>query len=156
MVPICTGIPFYFSLQQPKIRITPTQALTSLSEAVTIYCEMLTTPSEAVITPYETLLTLRGPSTPYGSLTTLSERYIIWCSHHPPLGLGPWTLGLRQVELYHSLLLELYLAWTSESILRTLKGLGLHLMKLFLKCGRKDLGGCGRTSEDVGPILRGL
>ena len=77
MVPICTGIPFYFSLRQPKIRITPTQALTSLSEAVTIYCEMLTTLSEAVIAPYETLLTLRGPSTPYGSLTTLSERYII-------------------------------------------------------------------------------
>ena len=77
MVPICTGISFYFSLRQPKIRIPPTQALTSLSEAVTIYCEMLTTPSEAVITPYETLLTLRGPSTPYGSLTTLSEHYII-------------------------------------------------------------------------------
>ena len=36
---------------------------------------MLTAPSGAVITPYETLLTLKGPSTPYESLTTLSEGY---------------------------------------------------------------------------------
>ena len=34
------------------------------------------------------------------------------------------------------------MARTSESVLRTLKGLGVHL-----NCGSKDLGGCGRASE---------
>ena len=77
MVPICTGIPFYFSLRQPKIRITPTQALTSLSEAVTIYCEILNAHFEAVITSYETLLTLIGPSTSYEFLTSLIEGYTV-------------------------------------------------------------------------------
>ncbi len=29
-------------------------------------------------------------------------------------------------------------------------------MKKFLKCGNKDLGGCGRIFEDVGPIVEGV
>ena len=119
---------------------------------------MFTTLSEAVIAPYETLLTLRGPSTPYDSLTTLSVSSLdVFTTHSWTLGIGPWALGLWRVELYYSLLLELYLVRTSESVLMTIQGFGIASDEVVsqMRC-RKDLGGCGRTSEDVGPIMGAL
>ena len=59
---------------------------------------MLTAPSEAVITPYKTFLALRGPSTSYESLTTLSEGYTIWCFHHPLL--APWASRTILIHYY--------------------------------------------------------
>ena len=67
---------FFFSATAENSNYTFSHAL-NFSKAATIYCAMLTAPSGAVITPYETLLTLKGPSKPYESLTTLSDSYPI-------------------------------------------------------------------------------
>ena len=142
------GISFSISSSQSKTTTTPSQSLTNLFEVLTVNSEMLTTPSEAVITPFETLLTLWGPSTP-PSPSLLCNCYTIWSPHHPLL--APWqsgTISLITPEIILGQGLQ-KLCWGPQRVWECIRW-----SRAGLKCGIKDLGWGGRTSEDVGGLQK--
>ena len=76
-----------------------------------------------------------------------------------PPTLGPWALDLGPSASRTILLITTGIIFGKDirECTEDLEGFGIASDEVVsqMQC-RKDFGGCGRTSEDMGPIVRGL
>ena len=130
MVAIYIGISFSFSLPQPKILITSSQALTFLFQS----CNNLL--CNAHCSFWSSHHSLRDPPDPQRSL------YTLWVSHYSkwrlphlmfspptPSPLGKWNYNTILLYYYYHYSLNVIWQGASESELRTSEGLRVPLMK---------------------------